>query len=51
MLKSTGVGATLGINVGVRDVQQVVSVGEVEQVETNGGKSQDKRSNARVDDT
>lgn len=51
VLKSTSVGTTLGVNVGVRDVQQVVPVGEVEQVKANCSKAQNERSNAGIDNT
>jgi len=50
LLQSTDVDHALRVDVSVRDVQQVVSVGEVEEIQANGRESENQRRDAGVSD-
>lgn len=50
LLQSPRINLALSVNFRVGDVEQVVSIGEVEQIETNGSETQDQRGDAGVRD-
>jgi hypothetical protein len=50
LLQSAWVDGTSGVDATVVDVQKVVSVGEVEEEDANGGKDENERRDAGVAD-
>lgn len=50
LLQSARVDETLGVDAGVDDEQKIVAISEVDEVETNGRETEDKRRDDRIGD-